>query len=367
MRVAKLLIASCMLATAGIDTASAQFVDPLKVLEEARRDRLELDKRLARETAERRQKEKAEQAAKAAAQRKLDEQRASAISGISPATSAEQAGSPPNPAPTSDAPTPPVASGDAGTGTTGPNQPAAPATRATAAEAADSPASSEGRANGAPAPSSVTTSQIQADEPGVPLLPTLTPGAVRDVPAPAQPQPTAAPARDAAGLAVASPPRVLITIDKASQRMRVTVDGKLRHSWAVSTARAPYKTPAGTFHPLRLAKEHYSREWDDAPMPYSIFFTAAGHAIHASTATRQLGRPASHGCVRLAPANAAALFALVRAVGPGTTKVSITNGASAGKTARSRTADARARARGHHARRVPAEIWQVGSTVGWNE
>jgi lipoprotein-anchoring transpeptidase ErfK/SrfK len=149
--------------------------------------------------------------------------------------------------------------------------------------------------------------------------------------------------------------------------MRVTVDGKLRYSWAVSTGRAPYRTPAGTFRPLRLAKEHYSKEWDDAPMPYSIFFTAAGHAIHSSTATRQLGRPASHGCVRLAPSNAAALFTLVRAEGPGTTKVTITNGASAGRTARSRTADARVRLRAHNARGVPSDIWQIGTGDGWTE
>jgi len=151
---------------------------------------------------------------------------------------------------------------------------------------------------------------------------------------------------------VAAPARVLIAVDKATQRMRVTVGGKLRYSWAVSTGRAPYKTPAGTFRPFRLEREHYSREWDDAPMPYSIFFTAAGHAIHASNATRQLGRPASHGCVRLAPLHAAALFTLVRSEGPGTTKVVVTNGAAAGRAARGRTADARA----HHTQRASSDI-----------
>ena len=129
--------------------------------------------------------------------------------------------------------------------------------------------------------------------------------------------------------------------------MRVTVDGKLRHSWPVSTGRAHYETPTGTFRPLWLAKVHYSKEWDDAPMPHSIFFTGRGHAIHASNATRSLGRPASHGCVRLAPAKAAALFALVQAKGPSATKVTITNGSSVGKAGRSRTAEARARNRAH--------------------
>ena len=125
------------------------------------------------------------------------------------------------------------------------------------------------------------------------------------------------------------------------------VDGKLRHSWPVSTGRAHYETPSGTFRPLWLAKVHYSKECDDAPMPHSIFFTGRGHAIHASNATRSLGRPASHGCVRLAPAKAAALFALVQAEGPSATKVTITNGSSVGKAGRSRMAEARTRRHAH--------------------
>ena len=106
-----------------------------------------------------------------------------------------------------------------------------------------------------------------------------------------------------------TPTRVLITVDKAAQRLRVTVYGKLRHSWAVSTGRAHFETPTGTFRPLRLAKVHYSREWDDAPMPHSIFFTGRGHAIHGSNATRSLGRRASHGCVPFRPQCGKALCA----------------------------------------------------------
>jgi hypothetical protein len=78
----------------------------------------------------------------------------------------------------------------------------------------------------------------------------------------------------------------------------------------VSTGTKGYATPSGAFRPFRLEEEHYSREWDDAPMPHSIFFTAASHAIHGTNAVRRLGSPASHGCVRLAPANAAKLFDL---------------------------------------------------------
>jgi lipoprotein-anchoring transpeptidase ErfK/SrfK len=117
---------------------------------------------------------------------------------------------------------------------------------------------------------------------------------------------------------------VLITVDKAAQRMIVTVNGEERHRWPVSTGMAGYATPAGSFAPSRLVREHYSREWDNAPMPHSIFFTDQGHAIHGSSATGRLGSRASHGCVRLAPANAAALFKLVQAEGLEATKIEIT-------------------------------------------
>jgi lipoprotein-anchoring transpeptidase ErfK/SrfK len=118
---------------------------------------------------------------------------------------------------------------------------------------------------------------------------------------------------------------VAINVSKSAQRMSVLVDGQARYSWRVSTGRAGYETPKGSFSPMRLAREHYSKEWDDAPMPHSIFFTGRGHAIHGSNDTRRLGRRASHGCIRLAPSNAAALFALVQAKGLSATKLTITN------------------------------------------
>ena len=103
---------------------------------------------------------------------------------------------------------------------------------------------------------------------------------------------------------------VLVTVDKGAQQMTVEVDGVPRWTWPVSTGISRYDTPDGSFTAFRMEKDHFSREWDDAPMPNSIFFTRQGHAIHGSTHSR-LGHPASHGCVRLAPANAAALFELV--------------------------------------------------------
>jgi hypothetical protein len=118
-------------------------------------------------------------------------------------------------------------------------------------------------------------------------------------------------------LLVVSPAQasILITIDKAAQKMTVDVDGATRWIWPVSTGRRGYDTPAGSFRPFRMEEDHYSKEWDDAPMPYSIFFTGEGHAIHGSYETRNLGRPASHGCVRIAPKNAEKLFMLVRREG----------------------------------------------------
>jgi len=113
-------------------------------------------------------------------------------------------------------------------------------------------------------------------------------------------------------LAQAAHANVMIIIDKSAQQMTVTVNGEERYIWPVSTGKGGYDTPSGDFQPFRMEKDHFSREWDDAPMPNSIFFTKIGHAIHGTFEVRNLGRPASHGCVRLAPENAAKLFALVK-------------------------------------------------------
>jgi hypothetical protein len=114
---------------------------------------------------------------------------------------------------------------------------------------------------------------------------------------------------------------VSITVDKSSQRMIVEVDGQRRYSWPVSTGTNGYDTPGGSYRPFRMERDHRSKEWDDAPMPHAIFFTRQGHAIHGTNRTRQLGRPASHGCVRLSPRHAAALYSLVTAQGMANTRV----------------------------------------------
>jgi lipoprotein-anchoring transpeptidase ErfK/SrfK len=121
---------------------------------------------------------------------------------------------------------------------------------------------------------------------------------------------------------------VLVHIDKSRQRMTVSVDGHVHHSWAVSTGRRGFGTPSGVYRPQFLARRWYSRKYYNSPMPYSIFFHG-GYAIHGSYEIRRLGGPASHGCVRLHPANAAALYALVQRHGTGSTRIVISGARAA--------------------------------------
>jgi hypothetical protein len=130
----------------------------------------------------------------------------------------------------------------------------------------------------------------------------------------------------AVALATATPATagLLITIDKAQQRMIVAKDDMPLYDWPVSTGQRNYDTPDGVYQPFRMEARHFSREWDDAPMPHSIFFTKIGHAIHGSYDIKRLGHPASHGCVRLHPDNAAILYKLVRAEKMANTRVVLT-------------------------------------------
>jgi lipoprotein-anchoring transpeptidase ErfK/SrfK len=106
--------------------------------------------------------------------------------------------------------------------------------------------------------------------------------------------------------------------------MTVSENGRVIYSWRVSTARNGYHTPRGTYKPTRLHRMWYSRKYDNSPMPHSIFFRG-GYAIHGTNYVKSLGRPASHGCVRLAPGNARALYNLVRAHGPKNTRIIVQN------------------------------------------
>lgn len=113
---------------------------------------------------------------------------------------------------------------------------------------------------------------------------------------------------------------VLAQIDLSRQQMKVYVDGAQRYVWRVSTARRGYVTPVGSYRAVRLEKSWYSRKYDNSPMPHSIFFKG-GYAIHGTYSIKSLGTPASHGCVRLHPDNAATLFSLAKKAGIANTRV----------------------------------------------
>lgn len=125
----------------------------------------------------------------------------------------------------------------------------------------------------------------------------------------------------AAGTADAA---VQVTIDKNTQTMEVAVDGVHKWTWPVSSGVPSHETPNGTFRAFRMEADHFSKEWDDAPMPHSIFFTKIGHAIHGTDSVKNLGNPASHGCVRLSREHAAELYALVEQQGVLNTTVTLT-------------------------------------------
>jgi lipoprotein-anchoring transpeptidase ErfK/SrfK len=120
----------------------------------------------------------------------------------------------------------------------------------------------------------------------------------------------------------ASAGNVRVKIDLSEQKMKVLVNGRTRHSWPVSTARRGYRTPVGNFRPTRMHRRYFSKKYHGSPMPHSIFFYG-GYAIHGTNQIKRLGRPASHGCIRLHPNNARKLFALVRNNGPRNTKITI--------------------------------------------
>jgi lipoprotein-anchoring transpeptidase ErfK/SrfK len=130
----------------------------------------------------------------------------------------------------------------------------------------------------------------------------------------------AAMARSNAGT---EPGRIVIEVNKSTQRMTVTVDGEKRYTFKVSTGKTGHTTPSGSFRVLSMKEMHYSRKYDNAPMPNALFFTSVGHAIHATTAVRNLGRPASHGCIRLSPKDAKTLYDLVERTGMRSVKVQI--------------------------------------------
>lgn len=121
---------------------------------------------------------------------------------------------------------------------------------------------------------------------------------------------------------VPPPVTLKLTIDLTGQRMTVTENGNPKYTWKISSGRSGYLTPTGDYRPQWMARMWHSRKYNWSPMPHSIFFHR-GFAIHATYATGRLGRPASHGCIRLAPRNAKTLFRLVSKHGKASTSIAI--------------------------------------------
>lgn len=117
-------------------------------------------------------------------------------------------------------------------------------------------------------------------------------------------------------------PTLTVDINLTTQRLTVSENGQSRFTWAISSARAGYRTPTGTFTPTWMSKMWYSRQYGMAPMPHAVFFSG-GVAVHATNATGMLGTPASHGCVRLAPKNATIFYAMVAKHGLDLTQIAV--------------------------------------------
>lgn len=116
--------------------------------------------------------------------------------------------------------------------------------------------------------------------------------------------------------------QVVARVSISTQTMEVTVDGRPTFEWKVSTAGKGYMTPTGSFKPTRMHEMWYSRKYDNAPMPHSVFFHG-GYAVHATPHVKRLGQPASHGCIRLHPDNAADFYQLVEVFGAANTSIVI--------------------------------------------
>jgi lipoprotein-anchoring transpeptidase ErfK/SrfK len=125
-----------------------------------------------------------------------------------------------------------------------------------------------------------------------------------------------------ASVGSASAATLVARVDLSQQTMVVFANGRPIYTWAVSTGRAGFRTPTGSWHPVRLERDWHSRKYEWAPMPNSVFFYR-GYAVHGTTDIANLGRTASHGCVRLAPRNAGIFFDLVLAHGRANTLIQI--------------------------------------------
>jgi lipoprotein-anchoring transpeptidase ErfK/SrfK len=179
----------------------------------------------------------------------------------------------------------------------------------------------------------------------------------------------------AAELAVAPPPppiTLMLKADLGAQRLTVVENGHVKHVWPISSGQRGYATSTGTFRPQWMTRMWYSRQWDMAPMPHAIFFNQ-GTAFHGTAAVGSLGRPASHGCVRLAPGNAAQLYKMVQRHGLVQTKV-VVHGTPPGSRVAERSGGSGAQRQGRYAtnapwgapaRRTYGEVSRYGGASPW--
>ena len=139
--------------------------------------------------------------------------------------------------------------------------------------------------------------------------------------------PQSFPPKAEASAIVTVKPTIQAVVSLSEQRMVLTVVDQMGFkqtiTWKVSTGKAGFETPTGAWQPTWLSLDHHSQTYDNAPMPYAVFFTG-GYAVHATEFVGRLGEAASHGCVRLSPENAAAFFALVKAYGKANTTIVVT-------------------------------------------
>jgi hypothetical protein len=155
-----------------------------------------------------------------------------------------------------------------------------------------------------------------------------------------------------------------VRVDIAAQRIQVTTTDGESYNWAISSGRKGYRTPNGIYRPTRLEKNWYSRKYGGA-MPHAVFFRG-GYAIHGTTAVGALGRPASHGCIRLHPANAAKLFALVKKHGASQTRIAL-NGAAPDNLSQFAKASGGSKAKIAKAKsKKPAAVAQQRKAPNWD-
>lgn len=156
-----------------------------------------------------------------------------------------------------------------------------------------------------------------------------------------------------------------VRVDIAAQRIQVTTTDGEAYNWAISSGRKGFRSPNGVYRPTRLEKNWYSRKYGGA-MPNAVFFRG-GYAIHGTTAVGALGRPASHGCIRLHPTNAAKLFALVKKHGASQTRIALNGAANDGLSqfakvsggTKSKVAKAKAKQRAAIAQQRKAPNWDA--------